>query len=469
MVIQHNLLAYNANRMYGLTRNKQNKIIEKLSSGYRINRAADDAAGLSISENLRRQIRGLNQGTENIQDGIGLIQVADGAMAEVHDMLQRMTELSVQAANGTNSEKERDAIQQEIHELVVEIDRIGKSTTFNGMPIFDDMYGEEIEGSVTKLVTSPAAQTGYLTEAIQTGPGKWSPSASIDFSNINSSNINKLNGQGFSFNCSVSCSEVFDIKFKTDGDGTQNSATNLGTGQRHKYVIDISECTSGEQIVNKIFSYVNSHQPASAATPDDRTNIMPGAAVVSHSNYFVKDPGNSNALVVYTAKSYSSEALAKTIYPKSGNPDSGRIDCSSLTNIVADEKINEIPIQCSAEEDDMEMIYCRRMNASIIGVSGVDVTSSMAARNSIDTVKNAIEMISSRRSEMGAMQNRLEHAMNSNRNVAENTTASESLLRDADMAKLMVEQSKNNILEQVGQSMLTQANQSKQGVMSLLQ
>ena len=198
MVIAHNMSAMNARRQFGIVNTQKQKSMERLASGYRINRAADNAAGLTISEKMRAQIRGLNRGARNIQEGVNLIQVADGVLSEVGDMLHRMHELAVQSANDTNTDTDRNAIQKEIDELVKEIDRIGKTTNYNGMLLFDDMFGLDVGGSVTNLVSSPAANTGYLTEAIQVG-SSWYPAASIDFSNINSRNISKLNGQGFSF------------------------------------------------------------------------------------------------------------------------------------------------------------------------------------------------------------------------------------------------------------------------------
>ena len=171
MVISHNLLAMNSKRQLGITNRSKAKSTEKLSSGYRINRAADDEAGLAISEKMRRQIRGMSQGVENTQDGVSLCQVADGALAEINEMLNRMTKLSIQAANGTNSESDRAEIQREINELKVEITRIGKTTKFNYKLVFDS--GKEIKKdpmptlSITSLVKSPATDTGYLTEVIK--------------------------------------------------------------------------------------------------------------------------------------------------------------------------------------------------------------------------------------------------------------------------------------------------------------
>jgi len=206
MIVAHNMLAMNASRMFGKVNTSQKKSTEKLSSGYKINRAADDAAGLTISEKMRSLIRGLDQGTDNIQDGISLIQIADGALSEVNTMLHRMTELAVKAANGTNTEADRAAIQDEINEISLEITRIGRSTTFNTMPILDDITGTEDGGKITKLVTSPAAEGGYLTDAYFDGrTNSYFPSAELDFSGINSTNVKDLYNNGFSFVCGHGC------------------------------------------------------------------------------------------------------------------------------------------------------------------------------------------------------------------------------------------------------------------------
>lgn len=173
MVISHNLLAMNSKRQLGITNKSKAKSTDKLSSGYRINRAADDAAGLAISEKMRRQIRGMSQGVENTQDGISLCQVADGALAEVNEMLNRMNKLSIQAANGTNSESDRAAIQEEINDLKVEINRIGRTTEFNNKKVFDsdkeNPHVEQPTYSITKLIKSPATDTGYITEVYRNG------------------------------------------------------------------------------------------------------------------------------------------------------------------------------------------------------------------------------------------------------------------------------------------------------------
>lgn len=275
MVVQHNLTAANTNRQLGITTNGLQKSTEKLSSGYKINRAADDAAGLSISEKMRNQIRGLNKASDNAQDGISLVQTAEGALNEVHSMLQRMSELAVQASNGTNATQDRTALDNEVQQLKIEIERVGTTTQFNKMDIL----------------------TG-------------------EFSSNNEKTLQ------------------------------------VGANQNQVITIAISALTSTVGL-----------------------------------------------------------ALADTV----------KVDTAS------------------------------------------------AAQSSITIIQNSITNLSALRSKLGALQNRLEHTVANLDNISENTQSAESRIRDTDMAEEMVQYSKNNILQQAGQSMLAQANQANQGVLSLLQ
>lgn len=275
MVVQHNLTAANTNRQLGITTNGLQKSTEKLSSGYKINRAADDAAGLSISEKMRNQIRGLNKASDNAQDGISLVQTAEGALNEVHSMLQRMSELAVQASNGTNATQDRTALDNEVQQLKTEIERVGTTTQFNKMDI--------------------------LT-----------------------------------------------------GDFSSNNEKTLQVGANQNQVITIA--------------------------------------------------------------------------------------ISALTSTVG-----------SALD------------------AKVKVDTASAAQSSISIIQNSITSLSALRSKLGALQNRLEHTVANLDNISENTQSAESRIRDTDMAEEMVQYSKNNILQQAGQSMLAQANQANQGVLSLLQ
>ena len=460
MVVTHNLLAMNASRMFSITDASQKKNVEKLSSGFKINRAADDAAGLTISEKMRSLVRGLNQGSDNIQDGISLIQIADGALSEVNSMLHRMTELSVKSANGTNTSEDRRAIQKEIGQLAAEITRVGKNTTFNTMHILDDAFGSDLEGKVTELVSSPAAETGHMTEAYNDN-GTWHAAATLDFSGVNSSNIKNLNNQYFSFTCSQSCSEAFKISFNI---GKGNSTSNLEGAVEHQYSIDIKGCNSGADLVNRIMTYVSAN-PSSKSSGSENISPISGALGVSHSNSLLRD---GNKLVILDNAGTASKEVALAKWKNSTSP-YGAVDCSSITKTTSEEIINEFPIQCSNVIGDDEIIRTRRMNAQILGVDDLDLSTVDGSLEALDKIKLANSKVGDQRSELGAYQNRLEHSYDNNNNKAENTQAAESRIRDTDMATEMMKYTKNSILAQAGQAMMAQANQSTQGVLSLLQ
>jgi len=314
MVVQHNLTAMNSNRMLGITQAQQAKSSEKLSSGYKINRAADDAAGLSISEKMRKQIRGLTQASANAQDGISAVQTAEGALTEVHDMLQRMNELAVKSANGTMSSSDRVDVNNEIKALSTEIDRVATTTKFNELYLLGGKEG-----------------------------GK-----------------------------------------KAD----------LGDEEDLEFKLQVGADSFDDNMISVTIEAITAKKLGVAIEDGDIDN--PGS------------PTKKNA----------GGAAWKNI----GDNADGTINVLSQDN----------------------------------------------SRAAIDNIAGAIKEVSARRSNLGAIQNRLEHTIKNLDNVVENTTAAESAIRDTDMASEMVRYSNNNILQQAGQSMLAQANQSNQGVLSLL-
>lgn len=468
MIIQYNQEAFNSNRMLGLTSCFQTKTTERLSSGYKINRAADDAAGLAISEKMRRQIRGLNQGAENIQDGISVCQVADGALEQVDEILHRMNELAVKSGNGTLSDEDRSYIQSEVDELRNEIIRIGKETSFNGLKIFNREVIEERIGSITKLVTSPSASTGRMTEAYLAADGKYYPSASLDFTNVDDTNISKLDDTYFSFTCPLGCREKFKIVFDADMDYNESTVTGLTGKSLHTYTIGIKDATGGSDIVDFVYSFVKDNLPDSAKNSTDALELSTatgGNGVgVSHASALVKD---GNKLIVLSNRPQSTETAAQN-YGKNLTGENGQVDSSRLTNLTNEEFAFIIPIQCSANAEDVEYVKTKVVDAEALSINTVDMSTQSGALNSIDKIKDGMEYIAQLRSEIGAQQNRLEHAYNSNRNTSENTSAAESRIRDTDMDKTMIAYSNNNVLLQVGTAMLTQANQNGQAVLSLL-
>ena len=721
MVISHNLLAMNAQRQFNITGTQKKKSTEKLASGYKINRAADDAAGLAISEKMRRQIRGLDQGARNTQDGISLLQVADGALSEVHDMLHRMSELAVQAANDTNTSDDRAAIQQEINQIVSEIDRIGNGTEFNTRKLFKGeprgtdetgrkyrieyetittTYTETVEDINTYTETVPAhygvssiSASGQLTDTsnnrflltadetglhINTDLYKWSEiyssggDALSSLGQYQSYNI-AYNGSTITIN-TADCTDIKSLINSLDGveiDYTENSrsvtspiisisADPFIVSDPRTWTIDSNDNTtisisatdnaiffkSGKKTVgtvpwsrvkytegtdtvdvelkqfpipvrftlNKTDNYeedfkgilqsgalpsIVCHGDYKYSAASDYSITVNGSqtynmgvynleealadigftggtvvenkkatgTIYSHGvhdiyfdlnvygsskkmRFYLDDTGDvrldrntnageyffyrfyyqnqdkttSNAYVEIPIKynyDMSASETRKDLYHRNVSinfaseytPQS--IDLGASSGVVTTKKysidgLNDAPdetitreeityhdeertreeviekkvyidddeedieqrelwIQSGAEVGDGMFITIGTMNAGILGVNNIRVTSHDDAGKAIEAASEATEIVSALRSNIGAQQNRLEHTFKNVTNISENTQAAESRIRDTDMAKEMVELSKHNILEQVGTSMIAQANQSNQGVLSLLQ
>ena len=389
MVVQHNLTAMNSNRMLGLTTASQAKSTEKLSSGYKINRAADDAAGLSISEKMRKQIRGLTQASSNAQDGISAVQTAEGALNEVQDMLQRMNELAVKSANGTNSATDRSYIQDEITQLTTEIDRVSETTKFN------DMYLLKGDTSTTKTVDF--YKSGY---AVADGTKLYLEGSKTELTGTDLANA-------------IAKGEKL---YTADADGTQDDTTLAKKGTDYAYITKMYD-DKGKEL---------SAAEAKAAAGD-----------------------------VYADKEQTFQIATKADYLRNETVNG---DLTFNLHVGSDsEATNKIGVSIGS------------MSAAGIGVSGLTVATEDDATVAVDTIAAAIQKVSTQRSALGAVQNRLEHTINNLDNVVENTTSAESAIRDTDMATEMVKYSNNNILAQAGQAMLAQANQSNQGVLSLLQ
>ena len=393
MVVQHNLTAMNSNRMLGITVSNQAKSSEKLSSGYKINRAADDAAGLSISEKMRRQIRGLTQASANAEDGVSAVQTAEGALAEVHDMLQRMDELATKAANGTMSSSDRQDVQNEIEQLTTEIDRVAETTKFNETYLLkgdpDDKNGD--------------GKTQYLSFK-DAGFGKYVEAKDKD---------------------------------KDDND----------------YGKKVDLTWKGKPAVGDEIDIDGKHYTVVVDAAEDKDNLK---------------------IKVDTAKDMILDEIQKA------NSIGADSDATKLSwdateadlNTVATTRDLSLSLHVGADADFENKISfnVQKMDTKTLGINGLDVTGNTSANATyaIDNIEAAIKTVSAQRSGLGAIQNRLEHTIKNLDNVVENTTSAESAIRDTDMASEMVKYSNNNILQQAGQSMLAQANQSNQGVLSLL-
>ena len=501
MVVQHNMQAMNANRMLNVTTSQQSKATEKLSSGYKINRAADDAAGLSISEKMRKQIRGLDQASTNAQDGISAVQTAEGALTEVHSMLQRMNELATQAANGTNSEADRSSIQDEIDQLTTEIDRVAETTKFN------ETYLLKGNGktSTVKISAQDAGIKGTLT-GVGTGTAVFKMSA------LKFGDTITIGSKGYTIGTTIE-----DIRnVITSGKLANNTQVVKGAagdgsiitinGTEYTVVTDSGDVDATE---NKLMA------TQIAALVQDGDKVIVGtqtmvAMTESATTGDVDGIGDNDASVISAKKAYSliadelrkassigadagSEAkVAKTADLKMKDStgadkkvaeanwaDAGQFatDNTQVTFIINEGSVKKnqglqmgLHVGADADETNKISFTIDTMNSAGLGVQGLNLVDKTGAKATyaIDAISDAIAKVSAQRSALGAVQNRLEHTINNLDNVVENTTSAESQIRDTDMAETMVEYSKNNILAQAGQSMLAQANQSNQGVLSLL-
>ncbi len=417
MVVQHNLTAMNSNRMLGLTTASQAKATEKLSSGYKINRAADDAAGLAISEKMRKQIRGLTQASSNAQDGISAVQTAEGALTEVHDMLQRMNELAVKSANGTMSESDRNAIQSEIDQLVTEIDRVSITTKFNETYL---LKGNN-SGSVGKLTYSTA--TAALSSAFT---GKTVDSKTGTIAGVQLTGVHNATASG----STVTSYEAKSIQVGSTTYMFISSTTKTGSASATK--LSVSE----------VVSNINAAGTAKAfANIDDMT------AAIKHAH-----GDDIKAISTYVDKAGCTNLKVETF-----------ADLNDAIDL-------SLHVGADSSGDNKINLNINQMSARGLGVNGLDVSGldDKKATRAIETIADALSKVSSQRATLGAVQNRLEHTINNLDNIVENTTSAESAIRDTDMATQMVQYSNNNILAQAGQAMLAQSNQTNQGVLSLL-
>ena len=462
MVVQHNMQAANANRMLGITSGAQAKSTEKLSSGYKINRAADDAAGLTISEKMRKQIRGLDKASSNAQDGVSSVQTAEGALTEVHSMLQRMNELAVQAANGTNSkDTDRKAIQDEIDQLNTEIDRVAETTKFNEIYLLKGDDG-------TKTVNMKAHDAGLKGKLTDNGDG----TATFVMDELNAGDTVSIGGKNYTIGGEeADVTAMFTKANITDADGDKVTIN----GTEYTYVPETGATgTAGK--INKGWYAKTPTAPTDKTketTPDyaDSAAIkaLTGATISAgtQSVTIMTDNGadgidDINASVISKKKAYelaSKELLAANqIGDTEGTAKVGVGNATTpvdLTNGTGTFKIQtgsakvantlsfSLHVGADADMTNKITVDIDTMNSANLGIKGLNVTDKdgTAATYAIDAISDAISKVSSQRSALGAVQNRLEHTI----------------------------YSKNNILAQAGQSMLAQANQSNQGVLSLLQ
>ena len=468
MVVQHNMSAMNANRNLGVTTGMQAKSSEKLSSGYKINRAADDAAGLTISEKMRKQIRGLDKASSNAQDGVSSVQTAEGALTEVHSMLQRMNELAVQSANGTNSSDDRQAIQDEVDQLTTEIDRVAETTKFNEIYLLKgdnsntkNVYMKGHDAGLKGTLTDGAKSATFTMDALQAG--------------------DKYTIAGKEYTIGSATTEVTALIDKANTDATADTANKTVDVNGKTYTITYN--AAGNTIADA---------DGTAITLDNLKKAVTGGSKVTYGNTSLTamtdadtdgvDDDDSSIITkdvaetkikaeLLTANNIGTVDQAATV--EDANTANGKTSYTINKGYatVADTLSFNLHVGADADMTNKITVDIDTMNSANLGIKGINVkdASGTEATYAIDAIADAVAKVSSQRSALGAVQNRLEHTIDNLDNISENTSSAESRIRDTDMAKEMVNYSKNNILAQAGQSMLAQANQSNQGVLSLLQ
>lgn len=477
MVVQHNMQAMNANRMLNVTTSAQSKSTEKLSSGYRINRAADDAAGLTISEKMRKQIRGLDQASTNAEDGVSSVQTAEGALTEVHSMLQRMNELATQAANGTNSkDSDRQAIQDEIDQLTTEIDRVSETTKFNETYL---LKGDKASTKNVFMNGHDAGLKGTLTDSAK--------SATFVMDTLESGD--KITIAGKEYTIGSSKADAGKIVDKAIADAAKGATSITVDGNKYDIATDGKISKDGVELdtdATKDKTKLNSliKEGSIVEYNGKSATVMTDKLGGTGNNGDGIDDDDSSVITADNAKALIQKELteANNIGTVDGKAtvDGGTDDATTgktTFNItkgyatVADTLSFNLHVGADADMTNKINVEIDSMDSASLGIKGLSIMddSGNAATYAVDAISDAISKVSSQRSSLGAVQNRLEHTINNLDNVVENTTTAESRIRDTDMASEMVNYSKNNILAQAGQSMLAQANQSTQGVLSLLQ
>ncbi len=544
MVVQHNLQAMNSNRMLGITTKTMAGSTEKLSSGYKINRAADNAAGLSISEKMRKQIRGLTQASTNAEDGISSVQTAEGALQEVQDMLQRMNELAVQAANGTNSITDRGYIQDEIDQLVTEIDRVAETTKFNetyllkgdpvgnGKNVYTQSYGMTYArntgfnadkdfggtGSISVhhnylgndaliIATSSLGSAVKATSVVLTG-GDDITAYLKDVQNGSKGTINTSSFAAFKLQTAAQAAASIAVNVSTGDMSVRKGQTVYVLDKENNQIIKLQSGDDVSKYVKNVSVASNRNTSATGNTPSVSATtsvtfmevadgyqflqVMPKTGDGSSSDINVEKTraeaqlydGQGNAVSgvglrdffnqfgVYKVGSLYLDAEGKHAIESSASI--SQYVNTSMTR-VADDLSFKLHVGADSAKENKITATIKCLTAAGLGIdvlkrsqSGLVDDSGAKATDAIDVIADALQVISTQRSALGAIQNRLEHTIKNLDNVVENTTSAESTIRDTDMATEMVKYSNNNILAQAGQSMLAQANQANQGVLSLL-
>ncbi|PTX16474.1 flagellin [Halanaerobium congolense] len=457
MRINTNIAALNSYNQLKNTQNNLSKSLERLSSGKRINRAADDAAGLAISEKMLSQTRGLAQAQRNAQDGISMIQTAEGALKESHSILQRMRELSVQSANDTNTEADRIEIQKEVDQLGSELKRISDSTEFNTKKL--------LNGDMGKIAQKTGGTGAVLSNLQASGADLESGSYKLTMTAAGTDTFTASSGA-----TAVSAGDL-------------TAEMGVGTGQNIKYgsyTLNVSSYDGTGNTANLELVGPDGETSTQAGVSTNTGSVSIGGIDINVVNENITGDGTvkfdltANGLDVDLSGDKTVDSSAITAYDGS-TLNVGGFEFDVLTNhgstsnnadyTVIDKSVK---FQIGSNKDQSTSLSINNMSDSALGVDGIDVTNQAGANAAIETLDDAISKVSGERSKLGAAQNRLEHTINNLNTAEENLTAAESRISDVDMAKEMMSFTKSQILSQAGTAMMAQANQLPQGVLQLL-
>ena len=501
MVVRSNIMAVNSQRQLGMNNSQVSKALEKLSSGYRINRAGDDASGLAISEKMKSQIKGLDTASLNAQDGISVVQTAEGALTEVHNMLNRMTELATRSANGINADLNRESLQQEVDKLKEEIDRISESTNFNGIKLLDGSMATGVGATKVQNGLKGAAMSGVTAS----GGSAASQAASTYTSGLTAADsstleIKYMNADGNVNTITVSVTDATQLDaevanaLNANKDFKDNATLTLANGsiawtakdngETHFKILEVSQSVNGVALTSGATGV-----GAVTAGVDDTFGIDFANATAGSKNYFeidgqkfqlVKDGAEADLgyTAIYTqdglvanktaAERVASQLREKGYYDKVDGTTATKLNFKKGDGSAASGGLT-LQIGDTADHYNKINVGVKDMSCKGLGIASLDISTRPGAADAIDTIRNAIDKVSEQRGVLGATQNRLEYTINNLDTASENLQSANSRIRDTDMAKMMMEYTKVNVLTQSAQAMLAQANQQPQSVLQLLQ
>ncbi|WP_186669084.1 flagellin [Sporosarcina sp. BP05] len=497
MRINHNIAALNTHRQLNSATTNQSKSMEKLASGLRINKAGDDAAGLAISEKMRGQIRGLDQASKNSQDGISMIATAEGALNETHDILQRMRELAVQSGNDTNTNDDRKQIQAEVDQLAKEITRISGTTEFNTQNLLAGGLNNTFQIGANKgqnmSVSINAMDAKSLGVSRDTTAASMTSTNTAALSGVSDAGEGLTNAQ-YSVKVTTSAAALTglsgsDASVKSNGSGSELTVGGTYTGRDDvaSLVVKATGVDSND-FVNKVQYSLDGGVNWNEA---DISVTGSGASTLTGTGLTIALDGSTTNAVgdTWTFGATASKATAQ-LADAAGTTNIGSAVTikndqtsatigNSSTDATAKISFNFAALTASTGANTKFDLASVGSNAATFNTDGtvateasaaggINVSTQSKANSAIETINKAITTVSTERSKLGAVQNRLEHTINNLNTSSENLTAAESRVRDVDMAKEMMEQTKNSILSQAAQAMLAQSNQMPQGVLQLL-